>query len=135
VKNRWVVRGYQHEVRNERNLPNVAGFIYDEGGARGRLCLVGERVVWREGKKKEVMANWMDQSAYQKLFRLDAWNDVVILAKGNRIQHFLNGQLIVDFTDEDPQLQLLDGVLALQLHAGAPMWAEFRDVRLKKLQP
>ncbi|MFM8176073.1 MAG: DUF1080 domain-containing protein [Pirellulaceae bacterium] len=135
AKNRWVVRGYQHEVRNERNLPNVAGFIYDEGGARGRLCLVGERVVWREGKKKEVLANWMDQSAYQKLFRLDDWNDVVILAKGNRIQHFLNGQLIVDLTDEDPQLQLLEGILALQLHAGAPMWAEFRDVRLKKLQP
>lgn len=135
VKNRWVVRGYQHEVRNEQKLPNVAGFIYDEGGARGRLCLVGERVVWREGKKKEVVANWMDQSAYQKLFRLDDWNDVVILAKGNRVQHFLNGQLVVDFTDEDPQLQLLEGVLALQLHAGAPMWAEFRDVRLKKLQP
>jgi hypothetical protein len=92
-------------------------------------------VVWRDGKKKEVVANWMDQPAYQKLFRLDDWNDVVILAKGNRIQHFLNGQLIVDFTDEDPQLQLLEGVLALQLHAGAPMWAEFRDVRLKKLQP
>jgi hypothetical protein len=135
VKNRWVVRGYQHEVRNEQKLPNVAGFIYDEGGTRGRLCLVGERVVWRDGKKKEVVANWMDQPAYQKLFRLDDWNDVVILAKGNRIQHFLNGQLIVDFTDEDPQLQLLEGVLALQLHAGAPMWAEFRDVRLKKLQP
>jgi len=92
-------------------------------------------VVWRDGKKKEVVANWMDQPAYQKLFRLDDWNDVVLLAKGNRIQHFLNGQLIVDFTDEDPQLQLLEGVLALQLHAGAPMWAEFRDVRLKKLQP
>jgi hypothetical protein len=135
VKNRWVVRGYQHEVRNEQKLPNVAGFIYDEGGSRGRLCLVGERVVWREGKKKEVVANWMDQSAYQKLFRLDDWNDVVILAKGNRIQHFLNGQLIVDFTDDDPQLLLLEGVLALQLHAGSPMWAEFRDVRLKKLQP
>ncbi len=135
VKNRWVVRGYQHEVRNEQKLPNVAGFIYDEGGTRGRLCLVGERVVWREGKEKEVLANWMDQAAYQKLFRLDDWNDVVILAKGDRIQHFLNGQLIVDFTDEDPQLQLLEGVLALQLHAGAPMWAEFRDVRLKKLQP
>jgi hypothetical protein len=135
VKNQWVVRGYQHEVRNEQKLPNVAGFIYDEGGARGRLCLVGERVVWREGKKKEVLANWMDESAYRKLFRLDDWNDVVIIAKGNRIQHFLNGQLIVDFTDDDPQLQLLEGVLALQLHAGSPMWAEFRDVRLKKLQP
>ena len=42
-KNPWVVRGYQHEIRNENKLPNVAGFIYDEGGKRGRICNVGER--------------------------------------------------------------------------------------------
>ena len=28
--NPWVVRGYQHEIRNESQLPNVTGFIYDE---------------------------------------------------------------------------------------------------------
>ena len=32
VSNAWVVRGYQHEIRNETLLPNVSGFIYDEGG-------------------------------------------------------------------------------------------------------
>lgn len=31
-RNAWVVAGYQHEVRNEVGLPNVAGFIYDEAG-------------------------------------------------------------------------------------------------------
>lgn len=30
--NKWVVRGYQHEIRNEETFPNVPGFIYDEGG-------------------------------------------------------------------------------------------------------
>ncbi|HCA50821.1 MAG TPA: DUF1080 domain-containing protein, partial [Planctomycetaceae bacterium] len=29
---------------------------------------------------------------------------------------------------------LLDGVLALQLHAGAPMFAEFKDIRIKELK-
>jgi hypothetical protein len=47
VGNAWVVRGYQHEIRNEVKLPNVSGFIYDEGGKRGRICLAGER---RPGK-------------------------------------------------------------------------------------
>ncbi|MFM9068311.1 MAG: DUF1080 domain-containing protein, partial [Planctomycetota bacterium] len=37
VGNNWVVRGYQHEIRNELKLPSVAGFIYDEGGSRGRI--------------------------------------------------------------------------------------------------
>jgi len=45
----------------------------------------------------------------------------------------LNGRLILDFTDADPAKALREGVLALQLHAGKPMWAEYRDVRLKRL--
>jgi hypothetical protein len=26
---------------------------------------------------------------------------------------------------------LLQGILAFQLHAGSPMWAEFKDIRVK----
>jgi len=39
----------------------------------------------------------------------------------------------VDFTDKEPEVALKDGIIALQLHAGKPMWAEFKDIRLKKL--
>jgi hypothetical protein len=42
--------------------------------------------------------------------------------------------LILDFTDNDPQLALHEGVLAVQLHAGKPMWAEFKNIRLKELK-
>ena len=132
-RNKWVVRGYQHEVRNEENLPNVAGFIYDEGGGRGRICLVGEKAVWEAGEGKQVIEDdLVTAEEFKELFRLDDWNDVVIVAKDNRIRHYLNGRLILDFTD-DPELALLDGILALQLHAGAPMWVEFNDIRIKSL--
>ncbi len=60
------------------------------------------------------------------------WNDVVIRAEGNHIRHYLNGRLIVDFTD-DPKLALKQGILALQLHAGAPMWVEFKNIRIKAI--
>jgi hypothetical protein len=132
TNNSWVVRGYQHELRNEQQLPSVAGFIYDEGGKRGRLCLVGEQATWGTDGKKEVTASLIDQAGYQKLFKLDDWNDVVIVAKGNRIQHYLNNTLILDFTDNDPQLALQEGIVALQLHAGKPMWVEFKNIRLKQ---
>jgi len=54
VRNPWVVRGYQHEIRNQNVLPSVSGFIYDEGGKRGRACLVGEKATWEIGGKKVV---------------------------------------------------------------------------------
>ncbi|NLY02769.1 MAG: DUF1080 domain-containing protein [Rhodopirellula sp.] len=132
VRNAWVVRGYQHEIRNEEKLPNVAGFIYDEGGKRGRICLVGEKATWTEDGKK-VTASLITEDEFAKLFNLDDWNDVVIVARGNHIQHYLNGRLILDFNDS-PQFALLDGILALQLHAGKPMWAEFKNIRMKELE-
>lgn len=129
--NPWVVRGYQHEIRNENTLPNVSGFIYDEGGGAGgrqRICAVGERATWEPDGKKVVGA-LIGQEEFAKLMRLDDWNDVVIIAEGNRVRHYLNGRLILDFTDQHPKA-LADGVLALQLHGGAPMWAEYRHIRL-----
>lgn len=133
VNNAWVVRGYQHELRNENKLPNVGGFIYDEGGKRGRICLVGEQVTWTaEGKK--VNGTFLDQAAFEKLYKLDDWNDVVIIAQGNHIQHFLNGTQVVDFTDNEPQLALSEGILALQLHAGKPMWVDFKNIRIKEVK-
>jgi hypothetical protein len=134
ARNQWVVRGYQHEIRNQDMLPNVAGFIYDEGGlagGRGRTCLVGEQAIW-ENDGKKVTDTLIDAVAFKKLFKLDDWNDVVIIARGRHIRHYLNGRLILDFTDHHNRA-LRDGVLALQLHAGSPMWVEFKDIRIRDL--
>ncbi len=134
VSNEWVVRGYQHELRNEAQLPNVSGFIYDEGGKRGRICLAGEEATWEKDGKKVIKSDLVDQAAFKSLFKLDEWNDVVIIAKGNHIQHYLNDRLILDFTDNNTELALSEGILALQLHAGKPMWAEFKNIRIREIK-
>lgn len=133
ARNDWVVVGYQHEIRNENTLPDVPGFIYDEGGERGRICLVGEKTTWEEEGKQIARVQLISAGEFSSLMKLDDWNDVVIIAKGNHIEHYLNGRLILDFTDNHSQLALSEGVLALQLHAGKPMWAEFKDIRLKTI--
>lgn len=132
VRNKWVVRGYQHEIRNETKLPSVSGFIYGEGIGRGRMCLVGEKATWGD-KGKQVTETLIDAKGFEKLFKLSDWNDVVIIAKGTHIQHYMNNRLILDFTDS-PKLALREGILALQLHAGKPMWVEFKDIRIKDLK-
>jgi hypothetical protein len=131
--NDWVVAGYQHEVRNEVGMPDVSGFIYDEAGTAGRLNNTGEHAVRSVAGQKTVEALFIDQAGFEKLFRLDDWNDVVIIAQGNRIRHYLNGRQILDFVDHDPVTFRSAGVIALQLHGGKPMWAEFKDIRLKEL--
>lgn len=134
VKNDWVLKGYQHEVRNEQKFPNVSGFIYDERGKRGRICLLGEKATWEPKTGKKVIEMLIDEAEYQKLFKLDDWNEVAIIAKGNHIRHYMNGRLVLDFTDNDPEIALLTGNLGLQLHAGKPMWCEFKDIRIAELK-
>lgn len=131
--NDWVVAGYQHEIRNEEKFPNVPCFIYDEKGKRGRICLVGEEATWDADGKHVVRDDLVTEEEFAELMRVDEWNDVVIHAEGDRIRHYLNGRLVLDFTDEHPELALSSGVLALQIHGGDPMWAEFKDIRVREL--
>lgn len=131
--NRWRLRGYQHEVRNENTVPNVPSFIYDEAGKRGRICLAGEVGTW-DSDGKHVVQRLMSDKKVEDLVNVDGWNEVRILARGNHIQHYLNGKLILDFTDNHPEMTLTEGLLGLQLHAGSPMWAEFKDVRIRHFE-
>jgi len=134
ASNAWVVGGYQHEIRNEEDFPNVPSFIYDEKGTRGRICLVGEQAVWNADGKKVIRDDLINASAFKELMKVDDWNDVVIIAKGSHIQHYLNGQLVLDFDDQHPEKAFSQGVLALQLHAGKPMWTEFKNIRLAPIK-
>ncbi len=133
-KNKWRVKGYQHEIRNENTPPNLPGFIYDEGGKRGRICLAGEKAEWNDGKKKTTLDTIVSNEDLTKLVKVDDWNAVRIVAKGNHIQHYLNGKLILDFTDNHPTRALSEGIIALQLHHGKPMWVEFKDIMFRDLK-
>ncbi|MFM7184886.1 MAG: DUF1080 domain-containing protein [Planctomycetota bacterium] len=130
-KNPWEVRGYQHELRNAAELPDVTGFLYDEGGTRKRICLAGERAEWVDGEKR-VTGELIDAAAFARLFKVDDWNEVRIVAQGDRVRHYLNGTLTLDFTDA-ADLALREGIVALQLHGGVPMWVEFKEIAVRDL--
>ena len=68
----------------------------------------------------------------KKLIKIGDWNEVVLVAKGNHIMYYINGQLMTDLTDDSPKA-LKDGVLAFQLHAGFTMEIQFKDVKIKML--
>jgi hypothetical protein len=47
------------------------------------------------------------------------WNDMEVLAQGNRIRFALNGKLVVDWRDPEPKY-VAEGPIALQLHSNGP---------------
>ena len=139
-QNAFVVAGYQADIDS---TGKYAGMLYEEKG-RGILMGPGEKI--KIGATSVDPANAKKKkTAVEKLpgatppaeilaaYKLGEWNDMVIIAKGNRLQHFLNGKLTADVTDADPTIAPKSGVIALQLHQGPPMTVEFKNVRLKTL--
>jgi hypothetical protein len=127
-KGNYVVHGYQADMESG---PNYTGILYEEGG-RGILATVSQKVVIKD--KPEVVGTTGDEKAIKSAIHPLEWNDYVIIAKGNHLQHFVNGKLTVDVTDEDAAKAAKEGILALQIHAGEPMKIQFKDIRIKALK-
>ena len=126
----WVVGGYQADMEAG---PNYTGILYEER-FRGIMALRGEKVVWTADDKKQVVGSVGSAADIEASLKKGDWNDYVIIAKGNHLQQFVNGKQTVDVTDNCEAKRAMSGILALQLHAGAPMMVQFKDIRLKTLR-
>jgi len=138
-KNPWVVAGYQAEVQEK---PGKVGFLYHEKG-RGWLVNVGDimeinptdkkvekKVVGKIGDVKKMI----EAGYYKSNKDPEAWNEYTITCRGNHVMIELNGFQTMSLIDNDPKGRCMEGVLALQLHGGAPMWVDFKDIRVKELK-
>jgi hypothetical protein len=70
----------------------------------------------------------VDGGPARKVGKQKDWNDLWILAQGNRVRVAVNGTLVVDWRDPKPEL-IAEGVIGLQLHANkVPQEVRFKDL-------
>ncbi|MEW4567298.1 family 16 glycoside hydrolase [Tautonia sp. JC769] len=121
----FVVGGYQADIHPS---PGYNGMLYDERG-RGIVAESGQRVVvTAEGEKK---VEGETESARPELDLTD-WNELTIIARGPHLIHKLNGKTVAEITDNQESERELEGILALQVHAGPPMTVQFKDITLRR---
>jgi len=137
----WVISGYQAEIED---TPGKVGFLYHEKG-RKYLARVGDFVVIDAEGKNAVVSKVADVEDLQAktYYKKQDWNEYIIIAQGNYIRHYLNGYPTIALIDGDRIVDAADpkdtngaareGLLALQIHQGAPMIVEFRDIRIRHL--
>ncbi len=126
---KWVIAGPQADFEAGDKF---SGIHYEEKTGRGIMAERGQRVnVDKDGKKvqREPIG---DAAELGKLVKKEDWNDLKIIASGNKMQHYINGQLMSELIDDQADKRMLSGLLALQLHAGPPMKVEFKNIRLKR---
>jgi hypothetical protein len=132
----WVVGGYQADMDAGNTY---TGMLYEEKG-RGILVQPGERIrisgVGPTGKLQlSSMGARLAPTEIKAAIHAGEWNDLVIIAEGNHLRHFVNGKLTAEAIDSDSTKSASTGVLALQLHAGLPMTVQFKEIFLKPLTP
>lgn len=125
----FVVGGYQADFEAGETY---SGILYEERG-RGILAQRGQRTTVGEDGKIEVTGSTGDSKEIQNAIKKEEWNDYTIVAQGNHLTHVINGHTTADVTDNQVQARAMQGILALQLHAGPPMTVQFKDIRLKRL--
>ena len=109
----WIVAGLQADA-SDAGDKSAWGNYYEERG-RSRTMMKTPDEGWLKAKS---------------VLRKQDWNTYEILAEGEHIRLTFNGVITIDTQEK----QRLDGIIALQLHAGEPMRVEFRDMKIKALK-
>ena len=125
-----VVSGYQADFESGTKY---SGIQYEEKG-RGILALRGERVSIAADGTKTFGEPIGPTEELQKLIKQGDWNDYRVVARGSKLSHFINGQLMSELIDDQAGKRAAEGILALQLHAGPPMKVEIKEIGLKRLK-
>jgi hypothetical protein len=99
------------------NSPEMKGYQADIGeGWWGKLYHEqGRALLWDKGLPDD------------KLHK-DDWNTYEIVAVGHKIMTAVNGVKCVDLDDDKGELE---GILAVQVHAGGPTEVRFKDFELE----
>jgi serine/threonine protein kinase len=129
------VGGYQFEISGPQT-----GTLLETGSDRTRRdpsrlgSITTARLIDGKDKVKVEGPTESSEVDVKNAFRHTGWNDVVIIAQGNRIIHKLNGHTMVDVTDHSEK-RPRSGVIALEVYGAIPTTVQYRDIRLKRLAP
>lgn len=141
-----VLKGYQADLNGANTY---TGSNYEER-RRTTLASQGEKTILppiavapdslqahirnNQWVPKIVTGSLGDPAALKAVFKNDDWNQYRIVVKGNHMQHYVNGVLMSDVTDNDTVNRRFTGFLGVQVHVGPPMRIAYRNFLLKKLE-
>lgn len=130
VQGKWVLKGYQADIDFNNQY---TGQIYEERG-RGFLAMRGQTVYVPDGAGPKVVGTLQrGPDELKALIKSNDWNQVHIIARGPVIVQILNGAVTSTLVDDDSRNRVMKGLLGFQIHVGAPMKVEFREIWLKTL--
>jgi len=117
--------GVQIRTKPIPNNNEVSGYQADMGDPAWWGCL------YDESRRDKVLAK-SDIEQVNKVLKRGDWNEYKIRCEGKRIQLWLNGVQTIDYTEMDATIPD-HGIIAVQIHAGPPSEAWYKDFTIQEL--
>jgi hypothetical protein len=125
----WDTSGYQADIEAGDQW---TGCLFEH--TRGGISMRGQKVVIVKDGSKQV-TSLGDPAELLRKVKPGEWNSYRIVARGAELTLEVNGVLMCQAIDHQEGLAAKEGVIALQMHPGPPMKVQFRNLRIKLLEP
>ena len=143
----YAMKGYQADIDG---INRYTGQNYEERGRttlayRGQITTISPQpnsMTFEEVRAKVKNNAWTDLKVTGSLgvsdslklkIKANDWNTFHLVIKGNHLQHYINGILMSDVTDNDTFNGKSKGIIGVQVHVGPPMKVQYRNLRIKEL--
>ncbi len=137
----YALKGYQADIDGQHNY---TGQNYEERN-RTTLAYRGQRTeipnpssvkgesignAWSSLVVRDTVAT---PEELKELTKPGDWNEIMIVAEGNKLSHYINGKLISEVLDDDAVNRKEKGYIGVQVHVGPPMKIEYKDMQIKTI--
>jgi len=127
----YALKGYQADIDGE----NVyTGQNYEERG-RGFLAMRGQNITINNSKDAFIIKSIANSDSLKSKIKVDDWNEIHLIVKGNNMKHYINGILMSETTDNDSSNSKLSGLIGLQVHVSKEMRVAYKNIQLKIEKP
>jgi hypothetical protein len=127
---KWNLGGPQSDFDGTNRY---SGQYYEGGTTRGIVAWRGQMVRAEEGKKPRLLAMLGDKDELGGYVKINDWNQIHIIARGNEMIHILNGHVMSVFIDDDPTKFRKNGLIGIQIEGTGKV--SFRNLWIKPTSP
>jgi hypothetical protein len=125
---KWNMSGAQFDF-DGRNA--YSGQYYEQATGRGIIAWRGQVVRTEQGKKPRLLATLGDRDELGGYVKIENWNQLHIIARGNTMTHLINGHVMSVLIDDDPSMFKKSGLIGFEIEGTGKI--SIRNIWLKKL--
>jgi len=125
---KWDMLGPQFDF-DGRN--NYTGQFYEQATGRGIIAWRGQVVHTEEGKAPRLVATLGEKEELGGYVKIDDWNQLHLIARGNTMTHIVNGHVMAVLIDDDASKFRKDGIIGFEIESFGKI--SLRNIWLKRL--